>query len=69
MSDNTFKFCDQDIGLIGMGSMTPGGKFQSLIFAYVPSESADAYKGVWKSLEKSLLSFAKHFKRCANAQC
>ena len=69
MSDATFKFCDQDIGLIGMGIMTPGGKLQPLIYAYSPTESADAYKSVWKSLEKSLLYFAKKFIRCADVEC
>ncbi len=58
MADATFKFWDQDISMIGIGEMTPGGKLQKLIFNYVPTEYADAYSNVWNSFEKTAISFA-----------
>ena len=53
MADATFKFCNKDIALIGMGCMTPGGRLEPLIYAYAPSESSEAYRSAWCSYEKS----------------
>ena len=69
MADATFKFCERDIGMIGMGVMTPGGKLQPLIFSYVPTESAEAYCNVWNSFEKSAISFVTKFQRCGKEHC
>ena len=69
MGDGTFKFCDQDIGLLGMGVMTPGGKLQPLVYSYVPTESSEAYESVWKSFERTLISFASKFRRCQLESC
>ena len=69
MADATFKVCDRDIGLAGIGIMQPGGKFHPLIFAIVPTESAETYAVTWNAFEKCLVSFAKKFRPCSVHGC
>ncbi len=54
-------FADQDIAMLGMGLMTPGGKIRPLIFSFVPTESAEAYKLCWIAFDCSAISFATKF--------
>ncbi len=69
MGDGTFRFCHQDMCLLGMGVMTPGGKLQPLVYSYVPTESSEAYESVWKSFERTLISFSSKFRRCQLESC
>ncbi len=64
MGDGTFNFADRDIAMLFMGVMTQGGKLRPLIFSYVPTESAEAYKFCWMALEHSVISFVNKFQPC-----
>jgi hypothetical protein len=69
MGDGTFNFADRDIAMLGMGVMTPGGKLRPLIFSYVPTESAEAYKFCWMAFERSAISFVNKFQPCDVEEC
>jgi len=69
MGDGTFNFADRDIAMLGMGVMTPGGKLRPLIFSFVPTESAEAYKFCWIAFERSAISFATKFQPCDDEAC
>ena len=69
VADATFRFCDRDIGLVGIGIVLPGGKFQPLNYSLVPTESAQSYSLAWASYEKSAIYFARKFRHCEDRTC
>ena len=69
VADATFRVCDRDIGLVGIGIVLPGGKFQPLNYSLVPTESAKSYSLAWASYEKSAIYFAKKFRHCEDRAC
>ena len=69
VADATFRVCDRDIGLVGIGIVLPGGKFQPLNYSLVPTESAKSYSLAWASYEKSAIYFATKFRHCEDRAC
>ena len=69
VADATLRFCDRDIGLVGIGIVLPGGKFQPLNYSLVPTESAQSYSLAWASYEKLAIYFAKKFRHREDRAC